>query len=465
MISELESRTDGHRYHRWMRHNSEFTWGVGTSAYQIEGAWQRDGKGESIWDRFLHDHPTEANGDVACDHYNRLDDDLDLLSQLGVNAYRFSTAWTRVLPDGIGTVNAEGLAFYDRLVDGLLARGIKPWLSLYHWDLPQELHQQGGWPERESVAWFARYAQVMADHFGDRVKNWITINEPWVTSFLGYRDGIFAPGEQEFSTALRAGHHQLLAHGEATRILHDMVPGSRVGLALDCRPASPVSESSADIEAARHFDGFRNRWFFDPVFGKGYPEDMLDNYSATGRLPADLIHPGDLEAIAEPIDFCGINYYTSIRIDPSSKEQEYSEGPVGDPAAPGHTEMGWRIDSDSFGAFIERVNEEWHPPSIVITENGASFSDKPGPDGRVHDERRIDYLDQHIAQIDQLRDAGLPIDGYFVWSFLDNLEWVSGFAQRFGLIHVDHTTQARTIKDSGYWYRDRITKGMGIPAG
>ena len=443
-----------------MGHSPDFTWGVGTSAYQIEGAWQSDGKGESIWDRFLHDRDIQPNGDDACDHYHRLESDLDLLEILGVNAYRFSAAWTRVLPDGTGEVNAAGLEFYDKLVDGLLARGVEPWLTLYHWDLPQALQDAGGWPDRESVDWFTQYTQVMVDHFGDRVTNWITINEPWVSAFLGHRDGIFAPGEQSFSSALRAAHHQLLAHGRAVRVIKEAVPDARVGIALDCRPAIPASDWAADVAAAIHFDGFRNRWFFDPVFGKGYPADMVEDYSATGRLPADLILPGDLEVIAEPIDFCGINYYTSIRIDASSKETDFTEGPVGNPAAPGYTEMGWRIDPDALGNYLRLVHDTWQPASLVITENGASFSDEPGPEGQVHDELRIDYLDQHIAQIEQLREEGLPIDGYFVWSFLDNLEWVSGFAQRFGLVHVDHTTQARTIKDSGYWYRDRIAAGI-----
>ena len=446
-----------------MEDSAAFTWGVGTSAYQIEGAWQSDDKGESIWDRFLHDQEIEPNGDVACDHYNHLEDDLDLLASLGVNAYRFSTAWTRVVPDGIGEVSPRGLAFYDRLVDGLLERGIAPWLTLYHWDLPQTLHEAGGWPERESVDWFSRYTQVMADHFGGRVKNWITINEPWVSAFLGYRDGIFAPGERDFSTALRTAHHQLLAHGRSTRIIHDAVPGSNVGIALDCRPAMPASDTTEDTEATRHFDGFRNRWFFDPVFGKGYPTDLLDEYARTGRMPAGLVLPGDLAAIAEPIDFCGINYYTSIRIDATSREREFNEGPIGQPAATNHTEMGWRIDPDSLGTFVRRVHEEWQPRSIVITENGASFSDGPESGGQVHDERRIQYLDQHISQIETLRHEGVPVDGYFVWSFLDNLEWVSGFAQRFGVVHVDHTTHARTIKDSGFWYGDRIAAGMAFP--
>ncbi len=447
-----------------MGHVERFTWGVGTSAYQIEGAWCSEGKGESIWDRFFHERQTTPNGDVACDHYHRLDTDLDLLADLGVDAYRFSTAWARVLPEGIGKPNPAGLAFYDRLVDGLLARGITPWLTLYHWDLPQILHESGGWPVRESVHWFAEYTELMADRFGDRVNNWITINEPWVASFLGYRDGIFAPGEQDFATALRAAHHQLLAHGAATRILRDAVPNAQIGIALDCRPALPASDSAADIAATRHFDGFRNRWFFDPVFGKGYPQDMVAAYTESGTMPEGLILPGDTDMIAAPVDFCGINYYTSLLIDSTVAEREATEGPVGAPAVPGYTEMGWRIDPDALGAFLRRVHTEWKPPSIVVTENGASFSDGPSPDGRVHDTRRIDYLDSHIAQVESLRQEGIPVDGYFVWSFLDNLEWVSGFAQRFGLVHVDHSTQARTIKDSGYWYRDRIDQSADAPA-
>jgi beta-glucosidase len=448
-----------------MGNTADFTWGVGTSAYQIEGAWQADGKGESIWDHFLHDRGIDPNGDVACDHYNRLDTDLDILASLGVNAYRFSTAWTRVIPDGTGEVNRSGLAFYDRLVDGLLDRNITPWLTLYHWDLPQALQDEGGWTERDSVDWFSRYATAMVENFGDRVLNWITINEPWVSSFLGYRDGVFAPGVQSFPAALRSAHHQLLAHGEATRLIRDAIPEAKVGIALDCRPVVPASNSPEDIDATRHFDGFRNRWFFDPVFGSGYPVDMLDDYTATDRLPSDLILPGDLNRIAEPIDFCGINYYTSIRVDASSREQEFSEGPVGAPAAPGYTEMGWKVDPDALGSFVRRVHDDWYQGPIVITENGASFSDGPDAEGLIHDVRRIEYLDQHIRQIDALRLDGIPVAGYFVWSLLDNLEWVSGFAQRFGLVHVDHTTQKRTIKDSGYWYRDRICAPHETPAG
>jgi beta-glucosidase len=439
-----------------MDEQATFAWGVGTSAYQIEGAWDVDGKGESIWDRFLHASGHEPNGDTACDHYFRLDEDLDLLVELGVTAYRFSTAWTRILPQGTGEVNNAGLAFYDRLVDGLLTRGIEPWLTLYHWDLPQALQERGGWPSRQSVAWFAEYTEVMARHFRGRVNRWITVNEPWVSSFVGHLDGVFAPGSTDWHAALRSGHHQLLAHGEAVRIIKKYAPGSSVGIALDCRYAIPASNSPEDVDAAKHFDGFRNRWFFDPVFGKGYPDDIIKAYETLGRLPEDMIREGDMATISEPMDFCGINFYTSLTIDSDSAELEQSEGPVGAPAAPGYTEMGWKVDPDALGSFLRRVHNDWDPPPLVITENGASYSEAISSEGRVHDVRRIDYLARHIQQIEDARREGIAVEGYFVWSFLDNLEWVAGFDQQFGVIHVDHDSQQRTIKDSGHWYREHI---------
>lgn len=439
-----------------MSESPSFAWGVGTSAFQIEGSWDVDGKGESIWDRFLHALGHQPNGDTACDHYRLLESDLDLLNQLGVTAYRFSTAWSRVLPDGVGLPNERGLDFYDRLVEGLLERGIEPWLTLYHWDLPQALQESGGWDSRSSIDWFAEYAGLMADRYGDRVSRWITINEPWVSSFLGHLYGVFAPGISNWQTALRSAHHQLVAHGEAVRAIRSRCPDASVGLALDCRPATPVSPTPEDTAAAIHFDGFRNRWFFDPVFGKGYPSDMVASYTDLGRLPDDLIHDGDMEAIAEDIDFCGINFYTSLTVHSASAELDLAEGIVGAPAEPGFTEMGWRIDPDALGRFLRRVHSEWKPASIIVTENGASFSDDPSINGGVQDARRTDYLAAHIQQVEQVRNEGIAVDGYFVWSFLDNLEWVSGFDQRFGLVHVDHDSQQRVIKDSGLWYRDHI---------
>jgi beta-glucosidase len=433
----------------------DFTWGVATSAYQIEGAWDEDGKGESIWDRFAHEGRIGDTGDVACDHYHRLEEDLDLLADLGVDAYRFSIAWTRVLPDGRGPVNPPGLAFYDRLVDGLLERGIEPVPTLYHWDLPQALQDEGGWERRGIADDFAAYAEVVAGHFAGRVRRWLTLNEPWVASYIGHLYGVFAPGLTSWQSALAAGHHQLLAHGRAVAAMRRVDPAARIGLALDCRYAVPASDDPADIDATRHFDGFRNRWFFDPVFGKGYPSDMLEAFA--DRLPDGLVVDGDLDEIAAPIDFLGLNYYTSIRIDPEHREQEFAEAEPGPSPAPGHTEMGWRIDPGGLTAFLRRVQEEWGPAEIMITENGASYGDAPDEAGRIRDQRRIDYIAAHVAAVEAARADGVPVTGYFVWSFMDNLEWAAGFAQRFGLVWVDQATQERIPKDSFGWYRELIS--------
>jgi beta-glucosidase len=433
-----------------------FVWGAGTSAYQIEGAWNEHGKGPSIWDTMAHSLPMPDTGDIACDHYHRFEQDLDLLSEIGVDAYRFSTAWARVLPDGVGRPNEAGIDFYERLVDGLLARGIEPWLTLYHWDLPQALQDRGGWTNRESVAWFTAYAALMADRLGDRVKNWITINEPWVAAVLGHLEGVFAPGLTDWPSTLSAGHHLLMAHGSGTAEIRSAVPDAKIGIALDCRPAVPASESDADIAATLHFDGFRNRWYFDPVFGKGYPTDMVDAYASQGRLGPGLIRQGDEDLIATPIDFCGVNYYTSIRIAAGREETDEAEGPSGIDPPDNYTEMGWLIDPDALERFLLRLNEEWSPKSIIVTENGASFSNGPDEDGFVRDTNRIEYLDSHIMATMRARERGAPVDGYFVWSLLDNLEWRAGFTQRFGLVWVDHTSQRRILKNSAHWYRDRI---------
>lgn len=433
-----------------------FTWGAATSAYQIEGAWDADGKGESIWDRFAHEGHIPESGDVACDHYHRLEEDLDLLAALGVDAYRFSIAWTRILPDGTGPVNPAGLGFYDRLVDGLLARGIEPVPTLYHWDLPQALQDRGGWEARATADAFAHYAAVVAAHFAGRVDRWLTLNEPWVQAFIGHLEGRFAPGRTSWNAALAAGHHQLLGHGRAVVAMRDADPSAAVGIALDCRHVVPASDAPADIAAARHFDGFRNRWFFDPVFGRGYPADMVDAYRAAGRLDPDLVRDGDLGEIAVPIDHLGLNFYTSLRVDEASRETERSEGAIGPDPTPGHTEMGWLVDPPALGTFLRRIRDEWSPTSLLITENGASYGDGPGPDGRIDDQRRIAYLEAHVAEVDAARADGVPVDGYFVWSLMDNLEWAAGYSQRFGLVWVDHATGERRPKASYDWYRDLI---------
>jgi len=288
------------------------------------------------------------------------------------------------------------------------------------------------------------------------VGRWITHNEPWVASFLGYLEGVFAPGVTGWDHALTVAHHILVSHGRACAAIRAALPGAQVGLALDCRPSYPTGEDA--VEAQIRFDGYRNRWFFDPVFAKGYPEDMIEIYTSLGRWDPSLVRPGDMEEIGAPIDFLGLNYYTTMPVGPEVAETEVSEGPMGPNPPAGFTEMGWRTDPAGLTGFLDRLAIDYGPPSILITEYGASYSDGPGPDGRVHDARRIDYLDTHISAS---LDAEAPVDGYFVWSFMDNLEWVQGFSQRFGLVWVDHSTGSRTPKDSYFWYRDRIREGTG----
>lgn len=436
-----------------------FNWGVATSAYQIEGARHADGKGESIWDRFSDLGKMRDPGDIACDHYNRLEEDLDLIAGLGVDTYRFSVSWPRVIPDGDGGVNQAGLDFYRRLITGLRERDVEPCLTLYHWDLPQALQDKGGWATRDTIDAFARYADVVADSLGDQVGRWITHNEPWVAAFLGHRDGVFAPGLTDWETSLIAAHNILVSHGRATKAIRGSVSNATVGIALDCRPSVAADADSED--ANRHYDGARNRWFFDPVFGKGYPEDVVATYTEKGYLPSgldSLIDDGDLDDISVPIDFLGVNYYTTVTISGEPPEADEAEGPVGPDAPEGYTEMGWRIDPHGLTDFLIRVDADYGPKSIIVTENGASYSDGPDDSGRVADTRRIDYLDHHIDATLVAREAGVPADGYFVWSLMDNLEWVAGFSQRFGLIWVDQETRERIPKDSYYWYRDRISR-------
>lgn len=442
-----------------------FRWGVATSAYQIEGG-RTDGKGESIWDRFAQTaaHMRES-GDVACDHYGRWREDVALMADMGINAYRFSIAWTRVLPQGDGAVNEAGLAFYSDLVDALLAEGITPWVTLYHWDLPQALQDRGGWTDRSTVDAFVHYAEVVGQALGDRVTSWITHNEPWVATMIGHRTGRHAPGVQSWDAALATAHHILLSHGLATGALRRLVPDASVGIALDCRVARPASDDPADVEATRHFDGFRNRWFFDPVFGRGYPQDIVTDYRDRGRLPEGpppFVRDGDLEAIAAPIDFLGLNYYTSLEISAGADEDEETGVPRGASPPPGHTEMGWPITPGALTEFLQRLHTDYAPPSIVITENGASFSEGPDDDGRIHDERRISYLRDHITAVRDAIDAGVPVRGYFVWSLMDNLEWTSGYSQRFGLIWVDHATCTRIPKDSAAWY-GAVARANALP--
>jgi beta-glucosidase len=431
---------------------ADFVWGVATSAYQVEGARGEDGKGESIWDRFSDRGRMQDPGDVAVDHYHRWEKDLDLLAERDIPAYRFSVAWTRILPEGDGEVNRAGLDFYRRLVSGMRDRSITPYLTLYHWDLPQSLQDKGGWASRETVDAFARYAGIVADALGDHVEHWVTQNEPWVTAMLGHKDGVFAPGISDWPTALSVGHHLLLSHGRAADEIRSRVGGASVGISIDCRPAVAATDSDEDVAAARHFDGFRNRWFFDPVFGHGYPDDMMRTYQDRGRIDLSVLQPGDLDVIATPIDFLGLNYYTTLRIRAGSEESEDSESGPGPNPPDGYTEMGWKIDPGGLASYLEHLSDTYAPPSILVTENGASYSDGPDENGVIDDQRRISYLRGHIEAVTSTRERGIPVDGYFVWSFLDNLEWVHGFSSRFGLVWVDEQTKERLPKRSFDWY-------------
>lgn len=436
-----------------------FVWGTATSAYQIEGGRSCDGKGESIWDRFADRHLMSESGDVACDHFHRWREDVALIAELGVNAYRFSTAWTRIIPDGVGAVNPQGLGFYDRLVDALLENGITPWLTLYHWDLPQALQDRGGWPERATVAAFERYAEVVSAALGDRVKHWITQNEPWVSAHLGHRFGMFAPGVRDWGSALRAGHHLLLSHAKALPIIRENSAGAEVGIAIDCRPSRPRSQDPADVAANHIYDGLRNRWFLDPLYGKGYPQAAMRAVVPSPDVAALLDREEDHEAIAAPIDFLGLNYYTSKSVAAGDEFEADEDRPAGPDQPAGFTEMGWRATPAVLTEYLVDLNDRYAPARIVITENGASYSDGPGPDQLVHDERRISYLRDHLAATSAALVAGVPVGGYFVWSLLDNLEWIHGYRQRFGIVWVDHRTGERIPKDSYQWYRSVVITG------
>ncbi len=436
-----------------------FVWGAATAAYQIEGAVCEDGRGESIWDRFSHTSGKTkggATGDVACDHYHRWRDDFALLADLGAGAYRFSVAWPRVLPDGRGQVNQAGLDFYSRQVDALLERGITPYVTLYHWDLPVALEDAGGWPSRATAEAFAVYAGVVAQALGDRVKHWITINEPWCVSMLSYQIGEHAPGRQDWAAALAASHHTLLAHGLAVPEIRRFSPGAQVGITLNFTAAVPASVSYADRDAARAFDGYFNRWFLDPICGRGYPSDMVATAVEAGLLPDGLrfVQPGDMQIIAAPTDFLGANYYTREVVTVGTRPGEWQPVRLDTP----RTAMDWEIYPEGLYHLLLRLHSAYNLPKIYITENGVSYLDEPGDDGRVRDGSRIDYLRAHLDACQRAIAAGVPLAGYFQWSLLDNFEWAHGYDQRFGCVYVDYATQQRTPKDSFFWYRDVIAR-------
>ena len=442
---------------------SDFVWGAATSAFQIEGATAEGGRGESIWDRFCRTPGRIANGDtgdVACDHFHRFREDVVLLAELGIPAYRFYIAWPRILPDGRGRINPQGLDFYGRLVDELLRRDITPYCTLYHWDLPQILQDQGGWSNRDTAGAFVEYADIVTRTLGDRVKHWFTHNEPWCVAMMGYARGEHAPGLRNGSAALVAAHHLLLSHGCSVPVVRANSPEAHVGIVLNLTPAYPASDHEPDRQAARRFDGGFNRWFLDPLHGRGYPEDMVAAYHQRGWLPEGpppFVRPGDLGTIAVPCDFLAVNYYTRAILR-GGPEMECGGEPatLPPPANAECTDMGWEIFPEGLRDLLVRVHQDYRPARLLIAENGCSYTDAPGPDGRIRDERRIRYLRDHLAQAQLAMTRGVPLQGYFTWSLLDNFEWQFGYDQRFGLVGVDPATGRRHPKDSARWFRDRI---------
>jgi beta-glucosidase len=448
-----------------------FAWGTATASYQIEGAVAEDGRSPSIWDTFSHTPGKVENGDtgdVADDHYHRYEEDVELMAGLGVGWYRFSLAWPRLQPDGRGALNERGVDFYSRLVDALLARGIRPWVTLYHWDLPQVLEDEGGWPARDTAERFAEYAVAVYDRLRDRVQDWTTLNEPWVSAFIGHATGRHAPGLQDPEAALRAAHHLMLGHGLATEAMRSRGDAdSRFGITLNVSPTDPATEDPADVDAARRADGLTNRIFFDPLLRGRYPADVLED--VRGVTDGAYLQVGDEERIGVPLDFLGLNYYyrTVVRAGERSRDELSEWVGNGDIEKVSRglprTEMGWEIDPDGLHDILVRVNRDYPGTPLYVTENGAAFADEKGPDGAVHDEPRIAYLDAHFRAARRAMDAGVDLRGYFVWSLMDNFEWGFGFSKRFGLIHVDYETLERTPKDSARWYA-QVTRDNAVPA-
>lgn len=436
---------------------SDFVWGTSTSAYQIEGSPTADGAGPSIWHRFSHTPGNtflDQTGDVACDHYRRYKEDVAIMGELGANAYRFSIAWGRIFPNGTGEINRKGVDFYSRLVDELLKRGIKPNVTLYHWDLPEALDNRGGWLNRDVADWFCDYAVTMWDALGDRVQMWSTLNEPWVVTDGGYLSGLLAPGHSNLFEAPLATHNQLRAHGMAVQRFRSTraAKNGKIGIVVNLEPKYAASHSSADLQATKRADAYMNRQYLDPVFRAQYPEEMAEIFGeAWPEWPEE-----DMQLIAEPIDFLGINYYTRKveRFHPDILPLKTKHVPQ-----PQHTqtETHWEVFPEALTRILLWVTERYGKFPIYITENGAAFYDPPSPiDGRIDDPLRVEYYRQHLRAAHDAMQQGVDLRGYYAWSLLDNYEWSLGFSKRFGLVHVDYSTQRRTIKASGRYYAEVI---------
>jgi len=432
---------------------STFLWGTATSSYQVEGATHEDGRGQSTWDVFSATPGKTYQGEtgnVAADHYHRMPQDVELMAQLGVSAYRFSIAWPRILPDGRGNINTRGLDFYDRLVDALLAKSIRPVATLYHWDLPLALYNEGGWLNRDTAHAFADYAEVMARQLGDRVETWITHNEPWCSAYLGYGNGLHAPGMHDMQAAMTVGHHLLLSHGLAVpRLRAHAKAGSQVGIALNFTPVYPADDTPETANAVALADAFNNRWFLEPLYRGTYPEHFFE----TMGLNTPPIQDGDLAMITAPLDFLGVNNYSRMVVHGNPAEPDGIEYV----SVPGeYTEMGWEVYPQAIGDLLTRLHKEYGVASLLVTENGAAFADAVDAHGQVNDLRRVEYLREHIRSVGRVLARGVPVQGYLVWSLLDNYEWAEGYSKRFGIVYVDYATQQRIVKNSGYWYASLI---------
>jgi len=446
-----------------------FTWGVATSAYQIEGATAEDGRTPSIWDTFSRAPGAVHNGDtgdVACDHYHRMPQDVALIKSLDVDTYRFSVSWPRVQPGGRGPVNPAGMAFYDRLVDELLAAGVDPWVTLYHWDLPQELEDDGGWPQRDTAHRFADYAMLVFDRLGDRVDTFTTLNEPWCSAWLGYNVGVHAPGRRDFDAGIAAVHHLLLGHGLAVQRMRAAArPEHTFGITLNMGTADPAGDSAADHAAARRADGMGLRIYLDPLRYGRYPADMVQDLADRGS--AFPVRDGDLDIVATPFDVLGVNFYFGQNFagtDEHGNTVDQDGRPVVRRVLPdtARTAMDWPITPDRFTQLLVRLHRDYPGLPMVVTENGAAFDDAAETDGYVRDDDRTAYLAEHIAAVAAARAQGADVRGYFAWSLMDNFEWAEGYAKRFGIVHVDYATQRRTPKQSALWFRDTIRRSRGV---
>lgn len=434
-----------------------FVWGVTTASYQIEGAVKEGGRGETIWDRFSHipgrvlhsDH-----GDIACDSYHRVQEDVALLKELGVKAYRFSIAWARIFPSGYGKVSEEGLSYYRALIDGLADAGIEPYITLYHWDLPQKLQDEGGWCNRKTAEYFRDYCRLLFQEFGAKVHHWITLNEPWVVSFLGHYTGEMAPGIRDFSAALQTAHVLLLAHGMAVDVFRSMNLEGEIGITLNLCPKEALTNTSEDQAAAVRHDGYANRWFLDPVFRGKYPEDMWNWYEKHGVVLPD-IKEGDMKTISVPVDFLGINYY-NIDYTVEDKSVWPIEFITGFSGGNPMTHYQMPVIPEGIYKILVRVHQDYHPSKMYITENGASYQEHPDRNGKISDDARIDYIYTHLEKAKKAMDEGVPLGGYFVWTLMDDFEWSTGYENQFGLVYVDRKTLKRTKKKSFDWYRHVI---------